>query len=195
MATIDVAVARTRGGYGDSEDIREIEALFVDMIAAARRFVYVENQYFASRAIAAAIAKRLAEPDGPEFVLINPKSSEGWIEEEVMGSARARLMRVARAADRHGRFRIYTPVTEAGEDIYVHSKIMIVDDDLLRVGSANMNNRSLGLDSECDLMIDGARRGRSGSCDASPRSGPICSPSISASRPPRWKPCSPTPAR
>ncbi len=53
--------------------MREIEALFVDLIGRARRFVYVENQYFASRAIAEAIAERLAEPDGPEFVLVNPK--------------------------------------------------------------------------------------------------------------------------
>src|SRR6185503_4695211 len=56
--------------------------------------------------------------------------------------------------DRYGRFRIYTPVTAGGADIYVHAKIMIVDDSVLRVGSANLNNRSMGLDSECDLMID-----------------------------------------
>ena len=30
---------------------------------------------------------------------------------------------------------------------------MIVDDEAVRVGSANMNNRSLGLDSECDVLI------------------------------------------
>ncbi len=30
---------------------------------------------------------------------------------------------------------------------------MIVDDLILRVGSANLNNRSLGLDSECDLSL------------------------------------------
>ncbi len=33
----------------------------------------------------------------------------------------------------------------------VHSKVMIVDDRLLRVGSANVNNRSMGTDTECDL--------------------------------------------
>jgi phospholipase D1/2 len=60
--------------------------------------------------------------------------------------------------DRYGRFRIYTPVSEGGTDIYVHAKVMIVDDRFLRVGSANMNNRSMGLDSECDLTIDGSAR-------------------------------------
>ncbi|MFL6792361.1 MAG: VTT domain-containing protein [Bradyrhizobium sp.] len=31
---------------------------------------------------------------------------------------------------------------------------MIVDDDLLRIGSANLNNRSMGADSECDLVFE-----------------------------------------
>ena len=152
---VDVAIARTKGAYDGADAVREIEALFLDIIAGARRFIYAENQFFASRVIAQAIAKRLAEPDGPEFVIVNPKRVDGWVEEEVMSPARARLMRLLGKADRYGRFRIYTPVTHAGEDIYVHSKTVVADDELLRVGSANMNNRSMGLDSECDLLIDG----------------------------------------
>jgi len=154
FSDVDVAIARTRGAYDGKEAVREIEALFVDLIAGARRFVYAENQFFASRVIAKAILARLAEPEGPEFVLVNPRQSDGWVEDKVMSPARARLMRLIAKADRHGRFRIYTPVTRGGENIYVHSKIIVVDDEVLRVGSANMNNRSMGLDSECDLLID-----------------------------------------
>jgi phosphatidylserine/phosphatidylglycerophosphate/cardiolipin synthase-like enzyme len=39
---------------------------------------------------------------------------------------------------------------------------MIVDDLMLRVGSANMNNRSMGLDSECDVLIDAGREANRG---------------------------------
>jgi phosphatidylserine/phosphatidylglycerophosphate/cardiolipin synthase-like enzyme len=39
----------------------------------------------------------------------------------------------------------------------VHAKIMVVDDRMLRVGSANLNNRSMGLDSECDVVLDAGR--------------------------------------
>jgi phosphatidylserine/phosphatidylglycerophosphate/cardiolipin synthase-like enzyme len=157
--SVEVAIARTRGEYGERKPVREIEALYLDMIAGARRFVYAENQYFSSRVVAEAIAERLLEADGPEFVIVNPKTSDGWLDDEVMSPARAQLLEWVHKCDRHGRFRIYTPVTEGGEDIYVHSKITIVDDRQLRVGSANLNNRSLGLDSECDLLIDcGARR-------------------------------------
>jgi phosphatidylserine/phosphatidylglycerophosphate/cardiolipin synthase-like enzyme len=151
---VDIAIARTRAAYQKAPAIREIEALFVDMIARAKRFVYAENQFFASRVVAEAIAARLAQPDCPEFVIVNPKTVDGWLEEEVMGPARARLMNLLGQADTQGRFRIYTPVTQDGEDIYVHSKVAIVDDEILRVGSANMNNRSMGLDSECDLLLD-----------------------------------------
>ena len=152
--SVDLAIARTRGEYGGRKPVREIEALYLDMIARARRFIYAENQYFSSRAVAEAIGRRLQEPDGPEFVIVNPKTSDGWLDDEVMSPARAQLLEWVNKCDRHGRFRIYTPVTEGGEDIYVHSKITIVDDRQLRVGSANLNNRSLGLDSECDLLID-----------------------------------------
>lgn len=151
---VDIAIARTRGEYGRWSQVREIEALFVDLIASARRFVYIETQYFASRIVAEAIGRRLGEPDGPEFVVVNPKTGAGWLDESVMGPARSELMKALERKDRYGRFRIYTPVTEGGTDIYVHAKIMIVDDATLRVGSANLNNRSMGLDSECDVMID-----------------------------------------
>ena len=157
---IDIGIARTRGRLEDWPEVREVEALFLDMIKAAERFVYAENQYFSSRVIARAVIERLQEPDGPEFVIVSPKTSQGWLDDEVMSPARAELMRAVREADKYGRFRIYTPVTKGGEDIYVHSKVMVVDDRLFRVGSANFNNRSMGLDSECDLVLEAAGKQR-----------------------------------
>ena len=73
-----------------------------------------------------------------------------------MGTARALLLERVRAADRHGRFRILAPVTQGGEGIYVHAKVLVVDDRFLRVGSSNINNRSMGLDTECDLAVEAA---------------------------------------
>ncbi len=151
---VDVAVARTRGAHAARPPVREIEALFVDQIRSAERYIYAENQYFASRRIAEAILERVSAPDCPEIVLVNPRTGAGWLEEEAMSPARAKLLHAIRKADRGGRFQIYYPVTERGEDIYVHAKIFAADDRVLRVGSANMNNRSMGLDSECDLTID-----------------------------------------
>jgi phosphatidylserine/phosphatidylglycerophosphate/cardiolipin synthase-like enzyme len=153
---VDIAIARTRGKVPNWTEVREIEALYVDMIMAAERFVYLENQYFASRVIAEAITRRLRETGGPEFVLVSARAGMGWLDDEAMSPARAELMKAMAEADHEGRFRIYNPVTQGGEDIYVHSKVTIVDDRMVRVGSANLNNRSMGLDSECDVMIDAA---------------------------------------
>ncbi len=153
---VDVAVARTRPAYGNRTEVREVEALFLDMIAAARRFIYIENQYFTAGKIAAAIAARMREDDPPEIVLVMPRTADGWLEQRAMDAARVRLARAIGRVDRLNRFRIYVPVTAGGQDIYVHAKVSIVDDRFLRVGSANLNNRSLGLDSECDIAIDAA---------------------------------------
>ena len=154
FADVDVAVTRTRAAYRELPELREIEALYLDMIAAARRFIYFENQYFTSPKVAAAIANRMEEDDPPEIVMVMPRKADGWLEQKAMDAARVQLARAIGKVDRKNRFRIYVPVTQGGQDIYVHAKVSIVDDRFLRVGSSNLNNRSLGLDSECDVVID-----------------------------------------
>ncbi|MFW3173034.1 phospholipase D-like domain-containing protein [Geodermatophilus sp. CPCC 206100] len=154
LTDVDVAISRTRPEHGGAELVHEIELLWLAAIAGARRSVYIESQYFANRRIAEAIAERLREDDGPEFVVINPESAYGWLDETAMGPARAKLLAMVEDADVHGRFRLYVPVTVGRRPIYVHAKVLVVDDRLLRIGSANLNNRSMGLDTECDLSVE-----------------------------------------
>lgn len=163
---VDVAIARTAPKMDDQAELIEIEQLYLSQIAAAKRHIYAESQYFASRRIAEAIAARLAEPDGPEIVIVNPEQADGWLEQQAMDTARARLFEALKARDPHGRFRIYHPFTQRGAPIYVHAKILIVDDRLIRVGSSNMNNRSMRLDTECDVCIDTALATNAGRQDA-----------------------------
>ncbi|RWR11041.1 phospholipase D-like domain-containing protein [Paenirhodobacter populi] len=148
-----LGIARTMPKMNGTRPAHEIETAYLDLIAGAKRFIYAESQYFASRRIAHAIAERLAEEDGPEIVVVNPHAAEGWLEPLAMDSARARLVTALRRIDRHRRLRIYHPRTEGGKNIYVHAKVMIVDDRVLRVGSSNFNNRSLRLDTECDVIL------------------------------------------
>lgn len=151
---VDVAIARTEPAHEGRPEVREVEALWLAAIASARRTIYVESQYFASRCIGEALAARLSEPDGPEVVVINPREADGWLAGQVMDGARQRMLEHVRRADLFDRFRILTPVTPAGTPIYVHAKVLAVDDRLLRIGSANLNNRSMGLDTECDLAVE-----------------------------------------
>lgn len=161
---VDIAIARTWPEHSDVDrktvpEVREIERLYLAAIAAAKRTIYLESQYFASPTISAAVTARLAEPEGPEIIVINPKRADGWLEEEAMGSARALLLARLQHADPFGRLRFATPVTEGGTDIYVHAKVLVIDDWLLRIGSSNINNRSMGLDTECDLAVEACTDG------------------------------------
>ena len=150
---VEVGIARTRAEYDGDEGIDEIARLFERHIARARKFIYAESQYFAARIVAEAIRERLREDDPPEIVIVHAETAEDFIERQAMDNARVRLVRGLREADRKGRLHFYVPYT--GETpIYCHAKIMIIDDEVLRIGSANFNNRSMGLDSECDVFID-----------------------------------------
>ena len=151
-----VGIARTQPPMPGFDEVVEIERLYIDLIASARTTIYAESQYFASRKIALAIAKRLDEPNGPEVVIVNPLKARGWLEPIAMDTARGQFVEALRQRDRHDRFRVYYPVTEGGTPIYVHAKILIIDDRVLRIGSSNMNNRSMRLDTECDVAIDAA---------------------------------------
>jgi phospholipase D1/2 len=161
LQAVEVGIARTAPPRGELPAIREVEKLYVDMIAAAQRTLYIENQYFTAPRIAAALEKRLGEPEGPEVVLVLRLLSHGWLEEHTMHVLRTRLIDRLRKADRYGRFQVYYPHVPGLPDgccLDVHSKLMVVDDRVLRIGSSNLCNRSLGLDTEADVAIEA--RGR-----------------------------------
>ncbi|MBB4266151.1 VTT domain-containing protein [Roseospira visakhapatnamensis] len=151
-----VALARTAPPIDDAPGIDEIATLIHANIAAARRWIYLEDQYLTGRMVAEALADRLREPDGPEVVAVISCVSAGWLETATMGVGRERLLSHLRAADRHGRLRVLSPTLGARDSapIKVHTKLLIVDDRALCHGSANLNNRSMGLDTELDWHIE-----------------------------------------
>ncbi|MGI8839788.1 MAG: phospholipase D-like domain-containing protein [Caulobacteraceae bacterium] len=153
---IAVGLSRTAGAWRGWPQLEETKALSLASIAAARRCIYLENQYFTSPIVAEALAARLEEPDGPEVILVSTRHSPSWFDQMTMDRTRSNFIKRLKTADAHGRFHIYSPVTTRGRIIIVHAKLAIVDDVLLRVGSANMNNRSAGFDTECDLTLEAA---------------------------------------
>jgi len=164
---LKVALARTRPPLDGRDEVREIEKLHLDSIAAARRSIYVENQYLSSVSVVQALGERLADPRGPEVVLVVPRRCPGWLEQQTMGLLRRQRLQELRAADPGGRLRVVYPDVPGGEDgVYVHSKVMIVDDLLARVGSANLSNRSMGFDTELDLAVESQGQERLARCVA-----------------------------
>ena len=158
VSNVKVAIARTEPQFGSNQGVKEIEKLLQDSIAAARRWVYIENQYFTSAAVGEALATRLRDAAGPEIVVVMSQASQGWLENVTMDVLRSRLLKRLGDADRYGRLRVFCPVIDGQSAgcLSVHSKLLIVDNQFVRIGSANISNRSLGLDTECDLALEAA---------------------------------------
>ena len=149
-----IGIARTEPAWRGRPGLRENETLHLEAIARAKRLIYLENQYFTSPLVAAALARRLEEADGPEVVVVSTARAPSWFDHATMDAARQALLQRLRQADLYGRLSAWTPVTEAGETIIVHSKVTCIDDSLLRIGSTNLNNRSGGFDTECDVAME-----------------------------------------
>ena len=157
LTDVDVAIARTDPGYTNDRPVGEIRELYVDAIASSRCSIYAENQYFSSSIVGTALAAGLREPGGADVVVVSRQTEEGWLEERTMGVLRARLHKRLRDADTNARYRLYyphVPGLEIPNVLNVHSKVLIADDEVLSIGSANFSNRSMGFDTECNVAIE-----------------------------------------
>ena len=83
--------------------------------------------------------------DAPEVMVICPENQSGWLEQATMGALRARIHQRLKTADANGRYRMFCPQLPGLADgcLNVHSKVLIADDELLSIGSANFSNRSI----------------------------------------------------
>lgn len=156
LADVDVIIARTRAPWRDMPAIDEALQLYLDTIGAARDYLFIANQYLTATRICDALIERLGDPDGPEVIIVVPHEGHGWLEERTMIALReASIARLAEG-DRHGRLRIVAPVDTRPDarNLNVHAKLMVADDRWVRVGSCNLTNRSMTLDTECDLVVD-----------------------------------------
>jgi phosphatidylserine/phosphatidylglycerophosphate/cardiolipin synthase-like enzyme len=162
FANVDVGISRTLAAWRDYPQVRETEALHVASIRAARACIYMENQYFTSPLIAEELARRLDDPDGPDVILVSTQRSPSYFDQITMDHTRMAFMKTLQQADRHRRLQVYCPVTTLGRAIIVHAKLTIIDDVLLRIGSANINNRSMGFDTECDMSFEASGPGSAG---------------------------------
>jgi phosphatidylserine/phosphatidylglycerophosphate/cardiolipin synthase-like enzyme len=155
---VEVSLALTWPAYRDEEQVRQVERLHLDSFRAARKWIYIENQYLTSAVITDGLCEVLEKEEGPEVVIVLPMRLPGWLEEGSMGLMREKALRRLERSDIHGRLLLRYPSwkKEAGEEqmIMVHAKCTIIDETFLRVGSANLSNRSMGVDSECDLVIE-----------------------------------------
>jgi phospholipase D1/2 len=156
FTNVEIGIARTQPAFNGQSQVNEVEALFLESIDEAERCIYIENQFVTSLDIAERLARRLRERPGLEVVVVSPRAYSSWVVSHTLGDGRIQFLQILKRAG-GDRVRLVYPALENGQcaiDTMVHSKVMVIDDQLLRVGSANLNNRSMGVDTECDLVIE-----------------------------------------
>jgi phospholipase D1/2 len=153
-----VALSVTEPKLGKQFAVRQSTQLARDAIVRARRHIYIEAQYLASFKFADVLAERLADPDCPEIVMVVTRISHGFLEKVVMGNNRDRIIRRLKRADMNDRLWVmYAAVPDVdgnAHEVLIHSKLLIVDNDFVRIGSSNLNNRSEGFDTEADISVE-----------------------------------------
>jgi phospholipase D1/2 len=156
----EIALSVTFGEHPASgtTKVEQIMHLHEQAIARAKRLIYIETQYFTSTAIHDALCRRMREGDpGLEVVLIMPAGADTPKENFALGDAQrwvlSSLCAAAREHDHHVRVLYSATTNEQGKPVptFIHSKLLAVDGRLLSVGSANLTNRSMSLDSELNV--------------------------------------------
>lgn len=156
---IEIGIARTMPAYDGAPEIREVEALYRQSIESAEHSIYIECQYLTVDGIAESLARRMQDKPELETVIVAPNVHHSWLEENSMNAGRRRVTDRLKEAGIWDRIRFVYPALaddDSDQGVMVHAKLTIIDDTLLRVGSSNLNNRSMGLDTECDVAMAAA---------------------------------------
>jgi len=162
------------------EDRRDIEPMYLQAVGNVTNFIYIENQYFRWPPLAQAIREAVAKqrcwgrPSDIYLFVVTNASKEGISEGvgttyrmlDALGQAGLMPKKAQKAKDSNHapqavpdglKVHICTlvpPDTPAGQPwgfTYVHAKVLIVDDVFTAIGSANVNTRSMEVDSELDI--------------------------------------------
>ena len=142
-----------------------IQESYVRAIGAAEKLIYFENQYYFDEAVCEAI---LAAADrGVKVIgMLCLKPDDGntaGIVEQAMETIKKKEIDFA-GFRRHENMKLFSPVVAATDtvipgqyqysDVYVHAKLLIVDDIFMTLGSANIAFTSMDFHSELNVLCN-----------------------------------------
>lgn len=141
----------------DTSLIREVEFLFRDLILSAERRIILEGQYYWSPQINDFLIGQVLKMKNREFEIFliltdlektnTPTSRMAPYQYQLL----QKLKKIARLSGT--RLICGTPYV-LSRPIYIHSKVLIIDDRYLSIGSANLATRALRLDTELNLTLE-----------------------------------------
>lgn len=167
---IKIQVTRTipKGAYKDDKIEKgefSIRESYLNAIKGAKKYIYLENQYFFDKVSHHSVIRELiyAAYRGVRIFIVlpgNPDFTKLFSKEFL------------REVKNHPNIYVYTLATSYEDnrkgkdiysynDIYVHAKMFIVDDEWYSIGSANISYQSLRTDSEINVAVwdpDGAKK-------------------------------------
>ncbi len=154
---IECSISRTIPRLDEQEPVQEIRQMYLDLIAQAQNFIYIENQFLTSEEIARALNQRLTEQPQLKVLLVSSYEPQGVFERESFWAGRIDFKKILEKNISTERVRLTYPCIKDvnGNSFFkrIHSKVLVVDDTFLTIASSNLNHRSLILDSECDISL------------------------------------------
>lgn len=167
FSTVPAQVSRTMPHYPPSPTGENgIYVTYQNAIRRAKNYVYIEDQYFRSQALASDIALAckknrklrvivVTPPDYPSKLEQDEKWKVAWPSSYWTAKTCATIQKVVRnfclfylqvsAKDKSGKLRYYP--------IDLHAKIMIVDDLWYTIGSCNINDRGFQTEGEINVSV------------------------------------------
>ena len=141
--------------YAIAEGELSIAEQYLRAIGAARRSIYIENQTVFDPDVLQALDAALTR--GVEVVALTPAEAYGELKAAKARPESRPLFELLGALGRHERFAL---VGIAGadadglrHDVYVHAKVMLVDDAWMTIGSCNIARRSFFGDIEMNASV------------------------------------------
>ncbi|MFB9236835.1 phospholipase D family protein [Plantactinospora siamensis] len=133
---------------------RSIARGYTKVIRRARRLIYVEDQYLWSKDVAELFAAALREQPELHLVAVVPRypDVDGRFALPPNQVGREIALEVCQRAD-PDRVHVFDLENRAGNPVYVHAKVCVVDDVWATVGSDNLNRRSWTHDSELSCAV------------------------------------------
>ncbi|MGQ8366971.1 VTT domain-containing protein [Glaciecola sp. 1036] len=154
---IDCAVAQTIPFMDDQEPVQEVRKMLLGLIERAEKFVYIENQFANRGEIAEALNKRLKEKPKLKVLVFSSYEPKGTVECEAYWAGRIDFKNILENGIEKERILMaYSSSTNAdglAGHKRVHAKVTVIDDEYFVIGSSNLSNRSMSLDTECDIVF------------------------------------------
>jgi phosphatidylserine/phosphatidylglycerophosphate/cardiolipin synthase-like enzyme len=133
---------------------RSIARFYGKALERVRSFIYIEDQYFWSEEIATLYEAALRRAPDLRIIVVVPRHPDRNGRISGPTNRLGQLTMMQRLAEAGGdRVAVYDLENEHGAAIYVHAKVVVLDDVLALIGSDNMNRRSWTHDSELSIAV------------------------------------------